>query len=346
MRIGVPRSLIVTMAAIFSAYHIVLGLYTIDVPANPLPVVAAMALYAMATAISLLPGQPERMPTAMAVANVLVCIAMTLLITPQLDTAREGGLGYATWYVAAVGTLMTITSTRRRHLYAWIGIAALVVQTIVWGGPGLLLGIGVIGSAAWVAVSHILSRALLKASSDAARFARAEREATDWQAAQEAHLYERQFRLGQTGTTAVPMLQIIEQSGGDLTDDQRRECLHLEGAIRDEIRGRLLLNDAVRSEVMAARRRGVTVNLLDEGGLDDLDDVNRERVLSTLAEAIRSTAASRVIARTAPADSDVAVTVVGLTLIDDSHARDLGQSRDDDEDDSVDLWLEIPRTSP
>ncbi|UYN82615.1 MAG: hypothetical protein KIT89_07590 [Microcella sp.] len=345
MRIGVPRSLIVTMAAIFSAYHIVLGLYTIDVPANPLPVVAAMALYAMATAISLLPGQPERMPTAMAIANVLVCIAMTLLITPQLDTAREGGLGYATWYVAAVGTLMTITSTRRRHLYAWIGIAALVVQTIVWGGPGLLLGIGVIGSAAWVAVSHILSRALLKASSDAARFARAEREATDWQAAQEAHLYERQFRLGQTGTTAVPMLQIIEQSGGDLTDDQRRECLHLEGAIRDEIRGRLLLNDAVRTEVMAARRRGVTVNLLDEGGLDDLDDVNRERVLSTLADAIRSTQASRVIARTAPADSDVAVTVVGLTLIDDSHARDLGQSRDDDEDDSVDLWLEIPRTT-
>lgn len=346
MRIGVPRSLIVTMAAIFSAYHTVLGLYTIDVPANPLPVVAAMALYAMATAISLLPGQPERMPTAMAITNVLVCIAMTLLITPQLDTAREGGLGYATWYVAAVGTLMTITSTRRRHLYAWIGIAALVVQTIVWGGPELLLGIGVIGSAAWVAVSHILSRALLKASSDAARFARAEREATDWQAAQEAHLYERQFRLGQTGTTAVPMLQIIEQSGGDLTDDQRRECLHLEGAIRDEIRGRLLLNDAVRTEVMAARRRGVTVNLLDEGGLDDLDDVNRERVLSTLADAIRSTQASRVIARTAPADSDVAVTVVGLTLIDDSHARDLGQSRDDDEDDSVDLWLEIPRTSP
>jgi len=346
MRIGVPRSLIVTMAAIFSAYHIVLGLYTIDVPANPLPVVAAMALYAMATAISLLPGQPERMPTAMAIANVLVCIGMTLLITPQLDPAREGGLGYATWYVAAVGTLMTITSTRRRHLYAWLGIAALVVQTIIWGGPGLLLGIGVIGSAAWVAVAHILSRALLKASSDAARFARAEREATDWQAAQEAHLYERQFRLGQTGTTAVPMLQIIERSGGDLTDEQRLECLHLEGAIRDEIRGRLLLNDAVRTEVMAARRRGVSVNLLDEGGLDDLDDVNRERVLSTLADAIRSTGASRVIARTAPADSDVAVTVVGLTLIDDSHARDLGQSRDDDEDDSVDLWLEIPRTSP
>ncbi|MGV3734051.1 MAG: hypothetical protein ACO1N6_11710 [Microcella sp.] len=344
MRIGVPRALIVTMAAIFSAYHIVLGLYTIDVPANPIPVLAAMALYAGATTVSLLPGQPERMPTSRAIANVLVCIAMALLIAPQLDPAREGGLGYATWYVAAIGTLMTITSTRRRHLFAWIGIAALVVHTIVWGGPGLLLGIGVIGSAAWVAVSHILSRALLKASADAARFARAEREATDWQAAQEAHLYERQFRLGQTSTMAVPMLRAIEQSGGELTEEQRQECLHLEGAIRDEIRGRRLLDDEVRREVMAARRRGVTVTLFDEGGLDELDDPSLARVLGTLAEAIRSTSATRVIARTAPPDSDIAVTVVGLTPSATARARELGES-DDDDDDAVDLWLEIPRTS-
>lgn len=344
MRIGVPRALIVTMAAIFAAYHIVLGLYTIDIPANPLPVLAAMALYATAVTLSMLPGQPERMSTWMAVANVLVCAALPLLVASQLDTTREGGLGYSTWYVAAVGTLMTITSTRRRHLYAWIGTGVLVVHTVIWGGPGLLLGIGVIGSVSWVAVSHILSRALAKASRDAARFARAEREATDWQAAQEAHLYERQFRLGQTGTTAVPMLRIIEQSGGELTEEQRQECLHLEGAIRDEIRGRRLLDDVVRREVMSARRRGVLVSLFDEGGLDELDEDSLQRVLSTLAEAIRSTSATRVIARTAPPDSEVAVTVVGLTPSGDGRARDLGQS-DDDEDDSVDLWLEIPRTT-
>jgi hypothetical protein len=210
MRIGVPRALIVTMAALFSGYHVVLGLYTIDLPANPLPVMMAMALYGLASTVSLLPGGPARMPHWLAASNVVVCILMTMLITPELDPGLEGGLGYATWYVAAIGTLMTITSTRRRHSYAWVGVSALVVQTILWGGPGLLLGTGVIGSAAWVAVSHILSVAMLKASRDSARFAQAEREATDWQAAQEAHLYERQFRLGQTGTTAVPMLRIIE----------------------------------------------------------------------------------------------------------------------------------------
>jgi hypothetical protein len=138
------------------------------------------------------------------------------------------------------------------------------------------------------------------------------------------------------------MLQIIEQSGGELTPQQRQECLHLEGAIRDEIRGRLLLNDGVRREVLAARRRGVSVSLYDEGGLDDLDARSLTAVLDTLADAIRTTRATRVIARTAPPDSVIAVTVVGVTPSGDGRARDLGQS-DDDDDDSVDLWLEIPR---
>ena len=344
MRIGVPRALIVTMAALFSGYHIVLGLYTIAIPTDPMAVLAAMALYAVVSTISLLPGQPERMPVWMASLNVAVCVSMTLLITPQLDPGREGGLGYATWYVAAIGTLMTITSTRKRHRFAWVGIGLLVVQTVWWGGAGLLLSTGVIGSAAWVAISHILSRALAKASVDANRFAQAKREATDWQAAQEAHLYERQFRLGQTSTMAAPMLRVIERSKGELSDEQRRECIYLEAAIRDEIRGRELLNDAVRAQVMAARRRGATVTLFDEGGLDGMDPDQQDRILHRLAAAIQGTTARRIVARTAPADSDIAVTVVALTPMGDGSARDLGSAEDeDDEDDAIDLWLEIPR---
>jgi hypothetical protein len=198
-----------------------------------------------------------------------------------------------------------------------------------------------VGSASWVAVSHILSSALAKATRDAQRFSIAEREATDWQAAQEAHVYERQFRLGQTSAMALAMLRQIQESDGDLTEAQRQECLHLEGAIRDEIRGRKLLNDAVRDEVMIARRRGATVTLLDEGGIDDLSDYELERVLNRLALAIHETNADKVIARTVPEGSDVAVTVVGLRSFADRESVALGQ--DSLEDDEVDLWLEIPR---
>lgn len=341
MNIGVPRYLIVGMAALFSTYHLILALYTIDVPRNPLPVFVAMGLYAIATVISLLPIGPTRMPMWMAAFNFAIVVAITLLVTNELDFSDPGSVGYASWYVAASGTLLTITSTRQRHTFAWLGIGFLIIQTSALVGPGLF-ALGIVGSTSWVAVSHVLSSALAKASKDAHRFALAEREATDWQAAQEAHVHERQFRLGQTSAMALVMLRQIQESGGNLTDEQRRECLHLEGAIRDEIRGRKLLNDAVRDEVMNARRRGATVTLLDEGGIDDLSDEDLDRVLNRLALAIHETDADKVIARTVPEGSDVAVTVVGLRTVDDD-ALALGQ--DSLEDEEVDLWLEIPRAT-
>ncbi|CAN5384490.1 hypothetical protein BH10ACT7_BH10ACT7_33200 [soil metagenome] len=342
MNIGVPRYLIVGVAAVFSGYLMVLAISTLDIPKHQFPIFVAMALYLVATAISLVPWGPTRMPVWMASFNFAVVVAITLLVSNEIDLARPGGTGYATWYVAAVGVLLTITSTRRRHTFAWIGIAFLIVQTILWAGPAGLLSLGVIGSTSWVAVSHILSRALAKATKDAQRFTLAEREATDWQAAQDAHLHERQFRLGQTSAMALSMLRQIQDSGGNLTEAQRRECVYLEGAIRDEIRGRKLLNDAVRDEVMIARRRGATVTLLDEGGIDDLSDEELERVLNRLALAIHETNADKVIARTVPEGSDVAITVVGLRSVDDGHSSALGQ--DSLEDDEVDLWLEIPRS--
>jgi hypothetical protein len=81
------------------------------------------------------------------------------------------------------------------------------------------------------------------------------------------------------------------------------------------------------------------VNLLDEGGLDDLPEADRERVLNRLAEAVAGTTADRIVARTVAQDSDVAVTVVGLKS-GDGRASALGL----DDEEEVDLWLEIPRT--
>ena len=92
---------------------------------------------------------------------------------------------------------------------------------------------------------------------------------------------------------------------------------------------------------MLARRRGTTVTLLDEGGIDELEDAALDNVLNQLAEAIRLTHADKVIARTVQ-DSDVAITVVGLHSTDDGNASALGE--DASEDDEVDLWLEIPRS--
>jgi hypothetical protein len=212
------------------------------------------------------------------------------------------------------------------------------VQTVIWAGPISLGTLGVIGSIVWVAIAHMLTSALAAAARETRRYAQAEREAAAWQAAQDAHLFEGRMRLAQTNRIAAPMLRRIADRGGHLTAEQRQECRLLEAAIRDEIRGRMLLTDAVRTEVQRARERGALVTLLDEGGIDDLDEPSRDRVLSRLAEAVAASTADRIIARTAAEGSPVAVTVVGL------REPEQGTHSENTDELEVEFWLEIPRT--
>lgn len=333
------QAVLAGIAALFSLLHIVYGVYSLNVVVHPAPVILALALYAAVTALSLAPFGRRRMPIWMAALNCAAVVAICLLVSAQLDAQRAGGHGFATWFVPAVGTILTITATRGRYGIAWIGTGFLVVHSIAWAGFPAVITIGVVGSVAWVAVAHALGLGMAAASRDSRQFALAEREAADWQALQEAHVHERQFRLGQTNSMALAMLRVIEESGGNLSEAQKRECLLLERAIRDEIRGRGLLNDAVRHAVMAARRRGVEVSLLDEGGLDELTQAKLDRVLDRVADAVNSCHADTVVVRTVH-EGPVAVTVVGLRHRDGGAT---GSASKDSADDEIDLWLEIPR---
>jgi len=344
MRVTVPRWLIVSLAAVFSGYHLVLGAVSLGRVADPVPVIACMVLYAVVTAVVLWPSRQPVLPVWAAAFALAVSIVVPLVVTSVLDPAAENG--YATWYVAAVGTLMVIVSTRRRQGFAWLGVGFLAVHGVSWAGFSGIADLGIVGSVSWVAFSHAISSTLTRAGRETREFILAEHEAADWQAAQEAHVNERQYRLLQTGRTARPMLQAIVSQAGDLSPEQRQESLHLEGAIRDEIRGRRLLDDDVRREVMAARRRGAEVSLLDEGGIDDVPADELRRIHQVLAEALRGSRADKLIVRTV-GGGDHAVSVVGLGSPDlSSSALGRGVSAEadeDDDDDEVLLWLQIPR---
>ncbi len=128
MTIGAPRFLLVGLAALFSSYHIVLGVYSFQLGfyTSTGPVIAAMVIYAIATAALLIVSQ-RRTPIWLASFAFAVSLALPLLVTSQLEANREGGLSYATWYVAACGTLLAIMVTVRRPGFAWAGIAFLVL---------------------------------------------------------------------------------------------------------------------------------------------------------------------------------------------------------------------------
>ncbi|MFJ4222047.1 hypothetical protein [Curtobacterium luteum] len=345
MKVSIPAGVAIGLAALFSVYHLVLAATTLPRVHEIGPIVACMVLYAAATGAALFaPGRA--LPVWAACFSLATAVVMPVVAAPVVEL--RSGPGYATWWIAAVGTLMVVLVVRGRGAFAWAGVGFLAVHTVAWAGLDALGSLGVLGSVAWVAIATVFAVAMNRATRVRRDFIRAEQETEDWQAAQDAHVFERQFRLSQTTRMALPMLQRIIDAHGELTDAEREECLHLEQAIRDEIRGRSLLSDDVRAEVMRLRRAGATVQLHDDGGLDDLEADDIRRIHAQVADALRQArGADNVIVRTVGEGADTAVTVVGLRLdVAASQSAALGAGLDDedgDEDDSVALWMEIPR---
>lgn len=304
------RALMLILAGAFSVFHVARALAMLSEFTDVGPVLLGAIAYLVVTAMSLIPDWGGRLPMGVALLNLGMAIALPLLVTSQL--APDQSTGYGSWHVAAVGTLMVVTLALGHPAIAWIGTAFLTVQSLLWCGLGLTLDMGVPGSVIWVAVATLLSGAMVRLRRDNARLAAAERETARVRAVQEAHRLERQERLRRTQKRSEPMLREIIRTGGELDEEARRECVLLEAGLRDEIRGRALLTDRVRRAVRSARRRGVEVQLLDEGTIDGMADAQHRRVTEAVAEAIDEMPEGRLIVRTAPRGGVTAVTVVGI----------------------------------
>src|SRR5690606_35904851 len=87
MTIGVPRALIVLLAAVFSGYHLVLAGYslTFDYASERGPVLAGMLLYGLATGAALWSTRETRMPVWLASFALGTAVALPPLITTVLD---------------------------------------------------------------------------------------------------------------------------------------------------------------------------------------------------------------------------------------------------------------------
>jgi hypothetical protein len=225
---------------------------------------------------------------------------------------------------------MTIVMVRRRPWIAWIGIAALAVASMAWMGPLNALNLGLVGSIVWVAATQLMLLSIDRAARDTAQLAQLQRAASAWQASQSGRQRERRIQVQRALAVAGPVLTQTVASGGSLDEEERTQARLAEGRLRDEMRGPRLLDDAVHAELERARRRGTNVTVLDEGGLDGLDEATLAIIRTELAETLRSARSDRLYIRTSP-DDRIAVTVVGRS------ATGPGLS----DEDAVDLWREI-----
>lgn len=348
------RRIIVGIALAFTGYLALRGLWWTEPPVQPLVIVVALSLYLVTIWLcifweprraqipapvdgppsGLIGGSRTRLPRwagVMALASAfIVPTAIAVAVRPEDRTAP-----FATWYLGGIGVLMVIVMVRRRPWVAWIGIAALAVGSIYWMGLLTAMSLGLVGSIVWVAATQLMLLSIDRAARDTAQLAQLQRAASAWQASQSGRQRERRIQVQRALAVAGPVLTRTVATGGALTDDERTQAHLAEGRLRDEMRGPRLLDDAVHAELERARRRGASVTVLDEGGLDGLDEASLSVIRAELAETLRSARSDRLYIRTSP-DERVAVTVVGRSAS--------GETLSDE--DAVDLWREIdhPRT--
>lgn len=337
--IVISKWVVVGFAGAIGAYTSVFAVISITAGRAPLPNVVGLLLFAATLALTLLDvGHQGRLGTWRAVIATAAAAALPVLGSIGLDPHRDSYASGA-WYVGGVTSIVVVLLWRRRAALAWTVLAALALQTVAWGGLVALNAIGVIAVVLLVALLAGGGWAMGRTEEELVRFSNAQREAIEWRAAQDAYRFERQIRLGSTAMLAGSMLRRIEETGGHLEPEERVECALLGQTIRDEIRGRRLLNDALREQVLSHRRRGAMVQVNDDGGIDDVDPATMEPLLDRVAQALVGLTSDRIIIRTAPRDSEKAMTVVAMTT--DPVAAALGV--DDGDDDQVDLWLELDR---
>jgi hypothetical protein len=328
------RSVATSLAVGFAMYFVARGVWWIEQPTAPLLMVLAIGLYLAVVNIAILADAASvRMPLWTAVLSAVASVLIPVLVTFSLDPADRTE-PFATWYIGGLGLLGVVCVVRRRALIGWFTLAMLVATSSAYLGLVVSLNLGLVGSIMWVLIAQLLVMFWDRAVRDTERLAEIQQAVSAWHATQLVRQRERRLRTQFALAVAGPVLSRVVASRGALDEREQLDARLAEGRLRDELRGADLLNDAVRDAIEAARRRGVTVTVFDEGGLDGVEEERRVEIRDELAVTLAHAEAGRLIIRSAK-DPRVAVTVVGR-----AGARSSG------DDDSVELWHEILREAP
>ena len=339
---GGIRPVLSGLAVAFTVYLTVGALMWPQPPERPIALAAGFVLCLVVALVCIFwgvrsadaeasaPPVASREPVRLPAWAAALALTAAVLVPNLVWFAAGEGLRLepvATRSLGAVGALMTIVAVRGRPWFAWTGVGLLAVVSIAWIGLGSALELGLLGAFVWVGSAHLIVRLVRRTGHDVAALAQIQRTASERLAAQEGAGRARRRLVQRALAVAGPVLARAVQTDGRLDDAERAEARIAEETLRDELRGSRLLDDAVREQLAVARRRGASVSVLDEGGLEDLDDERLAAIRAELAGILSRAGVDRVWVRTST-HPEIAVTVVG---------------RRSEDDDDVALWREIAR---
>lgn len=206
--------------------------------------------------------------------------------------------GYDAWFLGAIAFDLLGLTVFGRFRAAWSTMLVLVVVCVVWavltGRPpldGILL---IVRHVATLAVGTALAVSLRRSSAASEAFRAVQRRRRMEEDVARARAGARRSAVEQVLEQAGPMLRAIAE-GRHLTEEDRRQMLVLEGALRDQIRTPRFTRTRLRGVVDTARRRGANVLLLDEA--DAASESARQQAVDWLAERLEQVTEGRFVGR-------------------------------------------------
>jgi hypothetical protein len=293
--IRIPRWVVGLLGVLFAGFHAVLGFTTIPTIADPFDSIFALVLYLGTVLPTIVLYRGVRLPNAQAIINLAAAALIPILVDTYL--LPEDLTPYSTWYVMGVATLMAATAVRQQLVIAWVGTCLLILQVINWGGIIIGIQAGLLGATMLVFAGHAISVGLAKAYRDTMAFTLEALENEKQKIANAVASEVRRSRLEKALAGALPMLNLIRESKGSLSDFEKSNARLLEAELRDEIRGRDFMSEEIKGAIRAARARGVEVVVLDEGGLADLSLIEKSNLLEKIVSAISKVQEGRITLR-------------------------------------------------
>ncbi len=315
--IKLSRAAITVFTLAFGVYHAALALLNFDHFTVPQFAVAAIALYLAALGLSLSDRPGLRLKDSKAAFSLVAAMLISLFMAGSISAVH--GDGHATWHVAGIATLMAIIALRQHKVLAWFGLTIMPLEVFIWRGIDQLFNAGIFGAVMIVSAAHAASVTLSSTSKAASEFREQASATAAATAAKSAARAERQSRVDKALDAALPLLNKIASLGGALTESQKREAIELEAMLRDQIRGRNFDLPELLAEVANARARGVEIQLLDDGGLEQLPEPQRQALLKEVAAHVAKVESGKLVLRSVAGEKwivSIAASQVGAEVPD------------------------------
>jgi hypothetical protein len=298
--ISVRRLLLASITLIFGAFNVALAMVRLDRYNDTWITVSIGVGYFLALVACTIAFRKFKLPVW---ASWLIALVAVLIPKVSHLTLRgEGVDSYDTWYVTAVGLLLGALAVRGRELFAIIAGVIFCAEVIYFGGLEYLPKSGLSGAVILIVACIAVSRGLQSSAKEiesAQNLAAKELEALETdKALNVAHDFAQNVALKAT----LPTLRKIA-SGKAFSKTQREEYAETEESLRDDIAGGRLVNRKVKRAVAAARDRGVDVALLDDGGIELIDQEQLDDLLDLVVAALAEVTSGRVTVRTQPNES-------------------------------------------